>query len=70
MLEESFLSNSVISLFTDEEIEDQEIKLCVLCRFNFLKDLLTVGPKVGMYLQLLFVPVRSVIARGPVVAHS
>lgn len=35
MLEESFLSNSVISLFTDEKIEEQEINLFVLCQFDF-----------------------------------
>lgn len=53
MLEESFLSNSVISLFTDDKIEDQEIKLCVLCQFNLFKDgQLIVRPEASMYLHL------------------
>lgn len=55
MLEEGFPSNSVISLFPDEKIEDQEIQLCVLCQFNFLKDDgLIVRPEVGMYPHLSF----------------
>lgn len=55
MLEESFSSNSVISLFPDEKIEDQEIELCVLCPFNFLKDDgLIVSPKMGVCPHLSF----------------
>lgn len=42
------LSNSVV-LFTDEDIEDQVIKLHVLCQFNFLEDdRSAVRPAVGM----------------------
>lgn len=35
MLEETCLSILAVSLFTEEEIQDQEIKLYVLCQFNF-----------------------------------
>lgn len=53
MLEESFLSNSVISLFTDEKIEEQEINLFVLCQFDFLRDdQLLVRHEVYVYLRL------------------
>lgn len=65
MLEESFFSNSVISLFTDDKIEDQEVKLCVLCQFNLCKDdQLMVRPEASVYLHLFYVAAVLYTSQG------